>query len=147
MADTGIDDLSKYESGTDPFTAAELEAIARFRENLSGIADIAFTGFDADGIRRFASEHGVGEARKMLHSFSTDLLNGWWLAILSLKNNLPTDTDESARHSTAAARYVAHLTTQHFNACAKFEHAVTMWVLDLDTELSSPLYLDRDGDE
>lgn len=76
MADTGIDDLSKYESGTDPFTAAELEAIARFRENLSGIPDIAFKGFDADGIRRLASEHGVGEARKMLHSFATDLLNG-----------------------------------------------------------------------
>ncbi|MGW3718437.1 hypothetical protein ACWD8L_15090 [Streptomyces sp. NPDC005133] len=147
MADTGVDDLSKYESGTVPFTAAELEAIARFRENLSGIPDITFEGFDADGIRHLASEHGVGEARKMLHSFATDLLNGWWLAILSLKNDLPTGTDESARHSAAAARYVAHLTAQHLNACTKFEHAVTMWFLDLDTNLSSPLYLNRDEDE
>ncbi|WP_329266088.1 hypothetical protein [Streptomyces pseudovenezuelae] len=147
MADTAIDDLSKYESGTDPFTAAEQGAIARFRENVSGIPDIAFKGFDADGIRRLASEHGVGEARKMLHSFATDLLNGWWLAILSLKSDLPTGTDEPARHSAAAARYVAHLTAQHLNACEKFEHAVTMWFLDLDTDLSSPLYLNRDGDE
>ncbi|MEU1710630.1 hypothetical protein ABZ478_35820 [Streptomyces sp. NPDC005706] len=147
MADTGIDDLSKYESGTDLFTAAELEAIARFRENLSGIPDIAFKGFDADEIRGLASEHGVDEARKTLHTFATDLLNGWWLAILSLKNDLPTGTDESARHSAAAARYVAHLTAQHLNACAKFEHVVTMWFLDLDTNLSSPLYLNRDGDE
>ncbi|MGW4624531.1 hypothetical protein [Streptomyces rubiginosohelvolus] len=137
----------KYESGTDSFTPAELEAIARFRENLSGIPDIAFKGFDADGIHRFASEHGVSEARKLLHSFATDLLNGWWLTILSLKNDLPTGTDESARHSAAAARYVAHLTAQHFNACAKFEHAVTMWFLDLDTDISSPLYLNRDEDE
>ncbi|MFI1502101.1 hypothetical protein [Streptomyces platensis] len=147
MADTDIDDLSRYESGTDPFTAAELEAVARFRENLSGIPDIAFKGFDGDEIRRLASEHGMGEARKMLHSFATDILNGWWLAILSLKNDLPTGTVEPARHSGAAARYVAHLTTQHYNACAKFEHAVTMWFLDLDTNLSSALYLNRDGDE
>ncbi|MFD6375930.1 hypothetical protein ACFWFS_03260 [Streptomyces albidoflavus] len=54
-----------------------MKAIARFRENPSGIPGIAFTGFDADGIRRLTSEHGVGEARKMLHSFSTDLLNRW----------------------------------------------------------------------
>ncbi|MFJ9924683.1 hypothetical protein ACIRU5_01495 [Streptomyces misionensis] len=147
MADTSIDDLSKYESRTDPFTAVELEAIARFRENLSGIPDIAFRGFGADEIRHFASEHGIGEARKMLHSFATDLLNGWWLAILSLKNDLPTDTDESVRHSTSAARYVAHLTAQHHNACTKFEHALTMWFLDLDPDVSSPLYLDRDGEE
>lgn len=147
MADTGIDDLSKYESGTDPFTAAELEAIARFHENLSGIPDIAFKGFDTDGIRHLASQHGMGEAHKMLHSFATDLLNGWWLAILSLKNDLPTGTDEPARHSTSAARYVAHRSAQHFNACAKFDHAVTMWFLDLDTDLSSPLYLNRDREE
>ncbi|MFJ1653256.1 hypothetical protein ACIOC2_18075 [Streptomyces sp. NPDC088337] len=147
MADTGIDDLSKYESGTDPFTAAELEAIARFRENLSGIPDIAFRGFDADEIRHFASEHGMDEARKMLDLFATNLLNGWWMAILSLKNDLPTGTDAPARHSTSAARYVAHLTAQHLSACAKFERAVTMWFLDLDTNLSSPLYLNRDGEE
>ncbi|MFJ2953560.1 hypothetical protein [Streptomyces sp. NPDC087270] len=147
MADTGIDDLSKYESGTNPFTAAELDSIARFRENLSRIPVIAFKGFDADGIRHFASEHGMGEAHRMLHSFATDFLNGWWLAILSLKNDLPTGTDEIARYSTSAARYVAHLTAQHLNACAKFEHAVTMWFLDLDTDLSSPLYLNRDGEE
>ncbi|MFD0148625.1 hypothetical protein ACWGQ4_06915 [Streptomyces sp. NPDC055721] len=147
MADAGIDDLSKYESGAAPFTAAELEAIARFRENLSGIPDIAFQGFDADQIRHLASEHGMGEARKMLHSFATELLNGWWLAILSLKNDLPTGTGEFARHSASAARYIAHVTAQHLNACANFEHAVTMWFLDLDTDLSSPLYLNRDGDE
>ena len=147
MTDTGIDDLSKYESGTDPFTAAELEAIARFREELSGIPDIVFKGFDADGIRHLASEHGVDEARKMLHSFATDLLNRWWLAIHSLKNDLPTGADELVRHSTSATRYVAHLTAQHLNACAKFEHALTMWFLDLDTDLSSPLYLNRDAEE
>ncbi|WP_406494193.1 hypothetical protein OG936_10825 [Streptomyces sp. NBC_00846] len=147
MADTGIDDLSKYESGTEPFTAAELEAIARFRETISDMPDLVFEGFDADWIRGFVSDNDVVEAHRMLHFFATDLLNGWWLAILSLKNDLPTGTDEPARHSAAAARYVAHLTAQHLNACAKFEHAVTMWFLDLDTDLSSPLYLNRDGDE
>ncbi|WLQ49921.1 hypothetical protein P8A21_21655 [Streptomyces poriferorum] len=147
MTDSGVDDLSKYESGTDPFTAAELEAIARFRENLSAIPEIAFKGFEADEIRHLASENGVGEARNMLHTFATDLLNGWWLTVLSLKNDLPTCTDEPLRYSTAAARYVAHLTAQHLNACAKFERALTMWFLDLDTHLSSPLYLNRDGEE
>ncbi|MFE4515698.1 hypothetical protein ACFRMQ_16080 [Kitasatospora sp. NPDC056783] len=72
MAGTGIDDLSKYESGTDPFAASELEAISRFRENLSDIPDIPDIAF---------------------------------------------------------------------------EHADTMWFLDLDTDVSSPLYLNRDGDE
>ncbi|MFE6980446.1 hypothetical protein [Streptomyces griseus] len=89
----------------------------------------------------------MGERRKMLHSFATDLLNGWWLAILPLKNDLPTGTAESTRHSEASARYAAHLTAQHPNACAKFEHAATMWFLGLDTGLYSPPYLNRDGDE
>jgi hypothetical protein len=142
MTDTGFDDLSKYESGTDPFTAPELEAIARYREAISGMPAIVFEGFDADSIRRFESENSRPEAHVMLNLFATDLLNGWWLAILTLQNDLPTDTDE--RHSAAAARYVAHLTVQHHNACGTFEHAVTMWALKLGTDLSSPLYLDSD---
>ncbi|WP_431959330.1 hypothetical protein [Actinacidiphila sp. bgisy160] len=143
MADTGIDDWSKYESGTDPFTAAELEAIHRYREFVADMPDDTFEGFDADRILSDVAEHGASVALANVEGF-TNHLNGWWGAISMLKDALSIGADG---YSTAAHRYVGHLTAQHRNACARFERAVTMWFLDFDPGLSSPLYLKRDADE
>lgn len=129
MAEHVIDDFSKYESGTDPFTGDELEAIARYREALSAIPDFVFDGFDADGIRSIVCADGAEKAFVFLHRFATKHLNDWHDACSVLQDTMPTGANG---YSKAAGKFLSHQHVGYRNARQLFEHAVTTWALGLE---------------
>ncbi|MFD3328573.1 hypothetical protein [Streptomyces sp. NPDC058701] len=98
------DDLTVYEYKTAPFTSAELEAIARYREATAGAPD-TLDGFELAHVHWHVSEFGSTETYPVILSLATTL-GSWYLALDAALADLLTCTTESTTYSTAAARFL-----------------------------------------
>jgi hypothetical protein len=126
------DTLSQFEVQTDPFTAAELAAIAEYREATNGVRDLVEhtdpkdlirlgPGLDATGVRYLLAELADG-------------LNTWYLALDKALAEMLTCTAESTGYSVAARRFLKFESAVYHQARQEFEYAVTVFLLGRDTE-------------
>ncbi|MFJ2225576.1 hypothetical protein ACIOFY_36740 [Streptomyces anulatus] len=132
------DELSHHEFETAPFTAAELNAIMRYREATAGVPD-CFDCFDLKHVHWHVSEFGRPQTAAMLRS-QAELLNTWYLAIDSALGGLLTCTAEASRYSTAAARFLRQESDSYHRTRQNFEHTVTIWTLGLNTRAAQATY-------
>lgn len=125
------DNLSHHEYDTAAFTAAELHAIADYREATAGIPDL-FPELDLDHVHWHVSELGREATYAMLREHAA-YLNTWYLALDAALGDLLTCTEKSSAYSTAAARFLKAESDIYHRARQDFEHTVTAWSLGLDT--------------
>lgn len=126
------DDLSQHEFETEPFTVAELDAIARYRGETAGIPD-SFDAFDLEHVHWHVSEFGRPQTFAMLQAHAC-FLNSWYLAVDAALGDLLTCTEEASTYSTAAARFLTAESGTYHRVRQDFEHTVTVWSLGLHTQ-------------
>lgn len=97
------DTLDACQHETNPFTAAEIDAIVRYTRGTLGVPD-AFDCFHVDGIRAFRKEFGDAAALAMVRGHFR-LIDQWQDAYTVLKlDGLPRDA--TGDFSPAAVRFL-----------------------------------------
>ncbi|MFC8640059.1 hypothetical protein ACFUC2_04785 [[Kitasatospora] papulosa] len=123
---THDDTLSHFEHDAEPFSAAELEAIMAYREEVDGIPDAL------DMTVESLNEGNPTVVRALLGE-SAGALNHWYLTLNKALAELLTCTAESTGYSTAAARFLKASADEYHHARQRFEHTVTVFSLGRDT--------------
>jgi hypothetical protein len=124
--------LSHYQIGADPFTEAELTAIAEYRDAINGIRDMV----EGTQPRDLKSSLGAGLEAPGARHLLTHLANGlntWYLALDTALADLLTCTTESTTYSVAAKRFLGSESGAYHQARQEFEYAVTVFALGLPT--------------
>ncbi|MEV0487261.1 hypothetical protein AB0I69_42515 [Streptomyces sp. NPDC050508] len=123
--------LSQFEFETDPFTAAELAAIATYRKVSEGIYDDLGGIAPQDLIPLGAGLEATGV--RFLLADSADRLNKWYLALDQALAELLTCSTESTRYSVAASRFLKSESGKYHQTRQSFEYAVTVFLLGRHT--------------
>lgn len=123
--------LSQFEFDTDPFTEAELAAIAEYRKASEGIYD-ALSGIRPEDYIPLGAGLDATGVRYLLAT-SADSLQRWYLALDQALAELLTCTTESTRYSTAASRFLKSESAKYHQTRQSFEYAVTVFLLGRHT--------------
>ena len=120
-------DACQYE--TQPFTAAELDAIVRYTRRTLGIPD-TFDSFHVDGIRSFRDEFGDTATPGMVRGHFR-LIDQWQEALTVLKlDGLPRDAEGD--FSPAAVRFLGTELVALQSATRALHAALAEYVLGQD---------------
>lgn len=123
----------------DGFTKAEQQASATYAESVhnSGL-HACFDAFDADHLRWHDRELGNLVPTKTMVREHAEMLTTWHEALDTLLGDMLTCTTETTSYSRAAREFIQAAADDYHQTRATFEHAVTLWALDLTTMSHGP---------
>ncbi|MCL3994892.1 hypothetical protein [Streptomyces lavenduligriseus] len=123
---THDESLSQFEVQTDPFTPAELAAIADYRKAINGIGEL-MEGIQPQNLIRLGPPDATGV--RFLLAQMADNMNTWYVALDRAVTELRTHTSESTKYSVAATRFLKFESSVYHQTRQAFEYAVTVYML------------------